>query len=46
MPYSNKSLLVFVKDDIDDYKFYDLDRILNKRIIKKGRDYTIEYLVK
>lgn len=43
---SNESSLVFVKGDINDYKSYDLDRILNKRVIKKGRGYATEYLVK
>ena len=27
-------------------KFYEIDRILNKRTIRKGRDMIIKYLIK
>lgn len=46
IPRLNEPSSVFVEGDIDDYKFYYLDRMLNKRIIKRGRGYATEYLVK
>ncbi len=46
VPRPDEPPSVFVEGDTDDYKSYYLDRILNKRVIKKGRGYATEYLVK
>lgn len=37
---------VFVEGDTDTLKSYVIDRLLNKRIIPKGRGFATEYLVK
>ena len=37
---------IFIENDIDDYKFYYFDKILNKRIIKRDRKYITKYLIK
>ena len=46
VPRPDEPPSVFVEGDTEHYKSYYLDRILNKRIIKKGRGYATEYLVK
>ena len=46
MPRLDESFIIFVKRDIEHFKFYYLDKILNKRDIKKGRGYVIKYFVK
>ena len=46
VPRPDESPSVFIEGDTEDYKSYYLDRILNKRVIKKGRGYATEYLVK
>ena len=46
MSHLDKSLIIFVKEDIEHFKFYYLNKILNKRDIKKGRGYVIKYLIK
>ena len=37
---------VFVEGDTDTMKSYDVERLLNKRVIRKGRGYATEYLVR
>ena len=37
---------VFVKGDSDKHKSFEIDRLLNKRIVRKGRGLAIEYLVR
>lgn len=37
---------VFVKGDTEFFKSYEIDRILNKRTMRKGRGMTTEYLIK
>ena len=39
---------VYVKGDIDEIKSFELDRLLNKRVVSKGRarTLTVEYLVR
>ena len=37
---------VFVEGDTDRYKSFEIDRLLNKRTIRKGRGLAIEYLVR
>ena len=37
---------VFVEGDTPDLKSYELDRILNKRTVPKGRGFATEYLLK
>lgn len=34
-----------MKGNIDKHKFFEIDRLLNKRTIRKGRGLVIEYLV-
>ena len=43
---SNHSSSVYVEDDIDILKFFELKRILNKRIIRKDQDLLIQYLIR
>lgn len=37
---------VFVEGDTDAVKSFEIDRLLNKRTVKKGRDHAVEYLVR
>ena len=37
---------VFVDDDIDAVKSFEVDRLLNKRIVRKGKGRAVEYLVR
>ena len=37
---------IFVEGDTDEYKSYEIDRLINKRVITKGRGQATEYLVK
>lgn len=37
--------LVFVEGDIDKHKFFKIDRLLNKRIVKNIKGLAIEYIV-
>ena len=37
---------VFVEGDTEKSKSYEIDRLLNKRVIKRGRDQSIEYLIR
>ena len=46
MPRFDKSFIIFVKENIEHFKFYYLNKILNKRNIKKDRDYVIKYFIK
>ena len=43
---SNQIDFVFVKNDIETYKFFELDKLLNKRIINKDKDVTTQYLAR
>ena len=46
VPRPDESPLVFVEGDTPTEKFYELDWILNKRVIRKGRGFATEYLIK
>lgn len=37
---------VFVEGDTDAVKSFEIDRLLNKRTVKKGRGHAVEYLVR
>ena len=37
---------VFVEGDIDTEKSYEVERLLNKRVVKKGRGYSTQYLTR
>ena len=37
---------VFVEGDTPTYKSYIIDRLINRRVIKKGRGYSTQYLVR
>lgn len=37
---------IFVEGDTDEFKSFEVERLLNKRIIKKGRGMATEYLVR
>ena len=37
---------VFVDGDTDAVKFFEVDRLLNKRIVKRGKSRAVEYLVR
>ena len=37
---------VFVDGDTDSFKSFEIDRLLNKRTIKRGKGLTVEYLVR
>ena len=36
---------VFVKGDTDKHKSFEIDRLLNKHMVKKGKARIVEYLV-
>lgn len=38
--------LVFVKGNTDRLKSFEIERLLNKRQVKKGKGWAIEYLVR
>ena len=42
----NYSFLIFIKNDIEFFKSYEIDRILNKRSVQKKRETITKYLVK
>ena len=42
----NKLPPIFVEGDDEFNKLYIIKRLLNKRVIKKGRGLVIEYLIK
>lgn len=42
-PYHHSA--VFVDGNIDSLKFFEIDTLLNKQTIKRGKNLTIEYLV-
>ena len=46
MPRPDEPPSVFVEGDTPEFRFYELDRILNKRIVRKGRGFATEYLIK
>ena len=46
VPRLNELSSIFIEDNTPTLKSYKLNRILNKRIIKKGRDLITEYLIK
>lgn len=43
---SKESLAIFVEDDTETMKSFELNKLLNKRTTRKERDLIIEYLVK
>ena len=43
---STNSFFVFVEDDINESKSYEINRLLNKRMIKRDREQSTEYLIK
>ena len=45
-PHPHHPTAVFVDGDTDSLKSFEIDRLLNKRTIKRGRGLTIEYLVR
>ena len=44
-PHPHYPLYVFVDGDTDTLKSFEIDRLLNKRIIKRGKGLTIKYLI-
>lgn len=36
---------VYVEGDTEDFKSYEIEKLLNKRIVRKGRGFSTEYLV-
>ena len=45
-PYPHDLPAVFVDDDTNSLKSFEIDRLLNKRTIKRGKGLTVEYLVR
>lgn len=45
-PLSQKPDSVFVEGDTDEYKFYEIDRLLNKRVRRRGKGYSTDYLLR
>ena len=45
-PRPQQPPFVFVEGDTDSHKSFELDRFLNKRIVKNGKGLAIEYLVR
>ena len=43
---SNQFDFVFVKNDIETYKFFEFDKLFNKRVIKKDKNVTTQYLTR
>ena len=43
---SNNSFSMFVEEDIDDVKPYEIERILNKRTVKRDRNHFVKHFVK
>ena len=43
---SNQFDFVFVKNDIETYKFFEFDKLFNKRVIKKNKNVTTQYLAR
>ena len=37
---------VYVEGDTDEYKSWEVERILNKRVIRKGRGFATQYLIR
>ena len=37
---------VFVEGDIDEYKSYEIDRLLNKRVRRRDKGYSTDYLLR
>ena len=35
---SDKPNIVFIEDNIDEYKSYEIKRLLNKRVIRRNKD--------
>ena len=38
--------IVFVQGDTNEWKLFKLDRLLNKRTIRRGRGWSTEYLIR
>lgn len=45
-PQPNQPDSIFVEGDTDTMKSYNVERLLNKRVIRKGRGYATEYLIR
>ena len=45
-PRPQQPLFVFVEGDTDRHKSFEINRLLNKCIVKKGKGFAIEYLVR
>lgn len=45
-PFPSNPPPVFVEGNTDRLKSFEVERLLNKRQVKKGRGYAIEYLVR
>ena len=44
-PHPHMSPTVFVDGDTHTAKSFEIDRLLNKRTVKKGKGFMVEYLV-
>ncbi len=44
--FPSNSPLIFVKGNTDRLKNFEIERLLNKRQVKKGKSWAIEYLVR
>ena len=45
-PYNRGRLTILPAVIIDDHEEYRVERILNKRIVKRGRGFITEYLIR
>lgn len=43
-PHPHMPFAMFVNGDTNTAKSFEVDRLLNKQIVKKGKGYAIEYL--
>lgn len=44
-PFPSHPPLVFVEDDTDVLKSFEVERLLNRRVVKKGKGRAVQYLV-
>ena len=44
-PFPSNPFPIFVKGDTDNLKSFEIEKLLNKRQVKKGKGRAIEYLV-
>ena len=45
-PLPNEPDSVFVEGDTDEYKSWEIDRLLNKRVSRRGKGYSTDYLLR